>query len=237
MRPRPRQSVAIAYHFTGPAPDSMRADSDGNLYVAMYGQGRVSVQQERDSHWPSAAAGPGRGAQSAFQQHGAQARHRRPLHRDERRRGRAGRNHLPRSCVREGAASLFAPINHPRWRHPETSMDRPGHLSITRRTLVAAAAAAAAAATTSGEADAQPAPAAHLDAKPGAPAMSNVSLSVNGEVHDARARHPHDAARRAARAPAADRQQEGLRPRPVRRLHGHGERPADQFLPDAGRHA
>jgi lactonase len=33
--------TAIAYHFTGPAPDSMRADADGNLYVAMYGQGRV----------------------------------------------------------------------------------------------------------------------------------------------------------------------------------------------------
>jgi lactonase len=35
--------TAIAYHFTGPAPDSMRADGDGNLYVAMYGQGRVLV--------------------------------------------------------------------------------------------------------------------------------------------------------------------------------------------------
>jgi lactonase len=33
--------TAVAYHFTGPAPDSMRADGDGNLYVAMYGQGRV----------------------------------------------------------------------------------------------------------------------------------------------------------------------------------------------------
>jgi lactonase len=33
--------TAIAYHFTGPAPDSMRADADGNLYVALYGQGRV----------------------------------------------------------------------------------------------------------------------------------------------------------------------------------------------------
>jgi lactonase len=33
--------TAIAYHFTGPAPDSMRADADGNLYVAMYSQGRV----------------------------------------------------------------------------------------------------------------------------------------------------------------------------------------------------
>jgi lactonase len=32
---------AIAYHFTGPAPDSMRADADGNLYVAMHGQGSV----------------------------------------------------------------------------------------------------------------------------------------------------------------------------------------------------
>jgi lactonase len=34
---------AIPYHFIGPAPDSMRADSDGNVYVAMYGQGRVLV--------------------------------------------------------------------------------------------------------------------------------------------------------------------------------------------------
>ncbi|SFA96735.1 SMP-30/Gluconolaconase/LRE-like region-containing protein [Azotobacter beijerinckii] len=32
---------AIAYHFTGPAPGSMRADADGNLYMAIYGQGRV----------------------------------------------------------------------------------------------------------------------------------------------------------------------------------------------------
>ena len=35
--------TAVAYHFTGPAPDSMRADVDGNLYVAMYEQGRVLV--------------------------------------------------------------------------------------------------------------------------------------------------------------------------------------------------
>ena len=35
--------TGVAYHFTGLAPDSMRADSDGNLYVAMYGQGRVLV--------------------------------------------------------------------------------------------------------------------------------------------------------------------------------------------------
>ena len=33
--------TTVAYHFTGPAPDSMRTDSDGNLYVALYGQGRV----------------------------------------------------------------------------------------------------------------------------------------------------------------------------------------------------
>jgi lactonase len=35
--------TSIAYHFTGPAPDSMRADRDGNLYVAMNGQGRVLI--------------------------------------------------------------------------------------------------------------------------------------------------------------------------------------------------
>ena len=31
----------IPYHFVGPLPDSMRVDSDGNVYVALYGQGRV----------------------------------------------------------------------------------------------------------------------------------------------------------------------------------------------------
>lgn len=35
--------TAIAYQFEGPAPDSMRVDSDGNVYVAVYGQGRVLV--------------------------------------------------------------------------------------------------------------------------------------------------------------------------------------------------
>jgi lactonase len=32
---------AIPYHFIGPAPDSTRADSDGNVYVAIYSQGGV----------------------------------------------------------------------------------------------------------------------------------------------------------------------------------------------------
>ncbi len=31
----------VPYHFVGTAPDSMRTDADGNVYVAMYGQGRV----------------------------------------------------------------------------------------------------------------------------------------------------------------------------------------------------
>ena len=31
----------IPYHFVGRAPDSMRTDADGNVYVAMYHQGRV----------------------------------------------------------------------------------------------------------------------------------------------------------------------------------------------------
>lgn len=33
--------AAIPYHFIGSAPDSMRIDMDGNVYVAIYGQGRV----------------------------------------------------------------------------------------------------------------------------------------------------------------------------------------------------
>ncbi len=35
--------ATTAYHFTGPAPDSMRVDASGQLYVAMYGQGRILV--------------------------------------------------------------------------------------------------------------------------------------------------------------------------------------------------
>lgn len=33
----------VAYRFNSPAPDSMKADSDGNLYIALHGQGRVIV--------------------------------------------------------------------------------------------------------------------------------------------------------------------------------------------------
>ncbi len=35
--------ATTVYHFTGPAPDSMRVDASGQLYVAMYGQGRILV--------------------------------------------------------------------------------------------------------------------------------------------------------------------------------------------------
>ena len=51
-----------------------------------------------------------------------------------------------------------------------------------------------------------------------------------------RSRALDDPARRAARPSRPDRHEEGLRSRPVRRLHGAGRRPAGQFLPDAGRH-
>lgn len=33
----------VAYRFNSPAPDSMKVDNDGNLYVALHGQGRVIV--------------------------------------------------------------------------------------------------------------------------------------------------------------------------------------------------
>lgn len=35
--------ATVSYHFTGNSPDSTRTDVDGNVYVAMYGQGRVMV--------------------------------------------------------------------------------------------------------------------------------------------------------------------------------------------------
>lgn len=36
-----RFGSSVPYHFVGPAPDSMRTDSAGNVYVAMYHQARV----------------------------------------------------------------------------------------------------------------------------------------------------------------------------------------------------
>lgn len=38
-----RYGTSIPYRFVGRAPDSMRTDADGNVYVAMYLQGRVLV--------------------------------------------------------------------------------------------------------------------------------------------------------------------------------------------------
>ena len=39
----PADREGMIHHFTGPAPASMRADADGDFYVAIYGQGRVLV--------------------------------------------------------------------------------------------------------------------------------------------------------------------------------------------------
>jgi lactonase len=36
-----RYLATTPYQFIGPAPDSMRTDADGNVYVAMYLQGRI----------------------------------------------------------------------------------------------------------------------------------------------------------------------------------------------------
>lgn len=33
--------ISVPWHFQGPAPDSMRTDAEGNVYVAIYSQGRV----------------------------------------------------------------------------------------------------------------------------------------------------------------------------------------------------
>lgn len=39
----PLTGSKVPYRFIGPAPDSMRVDKDGNVYVAMVGQGRVMI--------------------------------------------------------------------------------------------------------------------------------------------------------------------------------------------------
>lgn len=38
-----RYGTSVPYHFVGRAPDSMRVDAEGNVYVAMYQQGRILV--------------------------------------------------------------------------------------------------------------------------------------------------------------------------------------------------
>ena len=55
--------TAIPCHFIGAAPDSMRADSDGNLHVAMYGQGRVLVFNKNGIPIGQVVAGQGSRAQ------------------------------------------------------------------------------------------------------------------------------------------------------------------------------
>jgi lactonase len=35
--------AVTAHHFSGPAPDTVRVDADGRVYVALYGQGRVLI--------------------------------------------------------------------------------------------------------------------------------------------------------------------------------------------------
>ena len=64
----------------------------------------------------------------------------------------------------------------------------------------------------------------------------SISLTINGQPQRDRARRSaRDAARSAARAARPDRREEGMRPRPMRRLHRAGRRPAHQLLPHAGR--
>jgi lactonase len=62
-RPRQRSRRSARPLLTSspaPTPDSMRADSDGNLYVAMYGQGRVLVfNKKRHPDRTGAIAGKG----------------------------------------------------------------------------------------------------------------------------------------------------------------------------------
>ena len=102
------------------------------------------------------------------------------------------------------------------------------HLPMTRRDLLLAGASSAVAVATSVEAATPSTPLERASVP-----TAQVTLDVNGTPHALDARHAHHAARRAARAPAADRHEEGLRPRPVRRLHGDRRRPAHQLLPDA----
>ena len=69
-----------------------------------------------------------------------------------------------------------------------------------------------------------------------APDKIPVTLIVNGVETQLEVAPWTTLARRAARPSRPDRHQEGLRSRPMRRLHGAGRRAAGQFLPDARGH-
>ena len=66
------------------------------------------------------------------------------------------------------------------------------------------------------------------------PVLAPLEILVNGDQHSLDARYANVAARPAARAPPPDRHEEGLRPRPVRRLHRPPRRPPRQRVPPAG---
>jgi hypothetical protein len=101
-------------------------------------------------------------------------------------------------------------------------------LNLNRRDLMVGASVAIAAAPL--PASAQPAPA-------GTPVMTRVSLNVNGQARSLEVDTRTSLLDALRGTPASHRHQEGLRPRPVRRLHGDCGRTPDQFLPDARRHA
>ena len=87
----------------------------------------------------------------------------------------------------------------------------------------------------SGHASAAPPPAPGVT--PDTRSPHPVNLRVNGQDHRLTLDVRTTLARRVARAHGTDRQQKRLRPRPVRRLHGDGRRPARAVLPDARRDA
>ena len=64
------------------------------------------------------------------------------------------------------------------------------------------------------------------------PVITKVTVEVNGKARALEV-DTRTTLLDVARASASHRHQEGLRPRPVRRLHRAGRRAADQFVPDA----
>jgi lactonase len=103
---------AIAYHFTGPAPDS---DAGGRRRQRVRGdvwaRSRARLQSQRHSHRPGAAAWTRRRPQPSVHQPRHRSRPQRTLRRRQRHGQGTRRNGVPHQVVQQRAAAGFIPVN------------------------------------------------------------------------------------------------------------------------------
>ena len=105
----------------------------------------------------------------------------------------------------------------------------------TRRTFISRLGMASLLATTAPVASALGQTLGKEPASPEAKDAIPVTLRINGKEHDLRIDPRTTLLDCLRETSASHRHEEGLRPRPVRRLHGARQRPARELLPEPGR--